>query len=130
MVLGAIIDLGYCLDLTDYGSNKILQTGYKILSEKCKIENIPLPENKSGYSPIDKLVRNLDCAVIQTVHDYNFDNNLQPYDSVRGMFEEGNEVYPNAGFKEKTHTQVCVINPNCIKGFFAPREADKNYPLP
>lgn len=130
MVLGAIIDLGYCLDLTDYGCSSILKHGYNLLKEHCDKALVEIPQNINGHSPIDKLVRNLDCAVIQTIHDYNFDNNLQPYDSVRGMFDEGNEMYPNAGFKEKTHTQVCIINPNCIKGFFVPRELDENYPLP
>lgn len=129
-VLGAIIDLGYCLDLTDYGSASILKMGYEILKEHCENANMPIPQNKNGYSPIDKLVRNLDCAVIQTVHDYNLEKNLQQYDSVRGMFDKGNPMYPDAGFKEKTHTQVCIINPNCIKGFFIPRKIDEKYPLP
>lgn len=129
-VIGAIIDLGYCLDLTDYRSTSILKNGYAILKDYCDNSGIDLPQNKFGHSKIDKLVRNLDCAVIQTIHDYNLENGLQSYDSVRGMFDEGNDMYPGAGFKEKTHTQVCVINPNCIKGFFIPREMDDNYPLP
>lgn len=129
-VVGAIIDLGYCLDLTDYRSASILKNGYNILKDYCDNSGMELPENKFGYSKIDKLVRNLDCAVIQTVHDYNLETGLQPYDSVRGMFDEGSDMYPGAGFKEKTHTQVCIINPNCIKGFFVPREIDEHYPLP
>ena len=55
---------------------------------------------------------------------------FMPFDSVRGTFEEGNEMYPGAGFREKTHTQVCVRNLNCIKGYFIPREMDSRYPLP
>ena len=53
-----------------------------------------------------------------------------PLDSVRGMFTEGKAVYEGSGFMAKTHCQICVINPNCIKGYFLPREIDKNYPLP
>lgn len=52
------------------------------------------------------------------------------YDSVRGVFEEGLEPYPGSAFKEKTHIQVCVRNPNCIKGYFAPILPNKKYPLP
>jgi len=49
-------------------------------------------------------------------------------DSVHGIFNEGEELYPNAGFREKDHIQICVRNPNCIKGFFLPRKLDSNYP--
>ena len=35
-----------------------------------------------------------------------------------------------AGFVEKTHTQLCIINPNCIKGYFAPRSFDTKYAMP
>jgi hypothetical protein len=43
-------------------------------------------------------------------------------------FYEGDELYPNAGFREKDHIQICVRNPNCIKGFFLPRNLDYSYP--
>ena len=36
----------------------------------------------------------------------------------------------NAGFAEKNHIQICVCNPNCIKGYFLPREIDMKYPNP
>jgi hypothetical protein len=55
---------------------------------------------------------------------------LAPYDSVRSFFLEGSELYPDAGFREKNHIQICVCNKNCIKGFFRPREMDDNHPNP
>ena len=129
-VLGAFIDLGYCLDLTDYGSIPIMKQGYEMLKAYCEEGDIQMPSNKSGGSKKDLLVRDLDCAVIQMVHEYQRVEGFLPFDSVRGTFEEGNEMYPGAGFREKTHTQVCVRNPNCIKGYFVPREMDSRYPLP
>lgn len=36
-------------------------------------------------------------------------------------------LYPEAGFTEKNHIQICIRNPNCIKSFFLPRELDLNY---
>lgn len=56
--------------------------------------------------------------------------NFAPYDSVRSSFLEGQELYPNAGFREKNHIQICVRNKNCIKGFFMPRDMDGSYPNP
>lgn len=50
------------------------------------------------------------------------------FDSVRGVFFEGTELYPGAGFREKDHIQICIRNPNCIKGYFLPRELSSKYP--
>ena len=36
-------------------------------------------------------------------------------------FWEGEELYPNAGFKSQNHIQIAVLNPDCIKGIFLPR---------
>jgi hypothetical protein len=52
------------------------------------------------------------------------------FDSVRGVFWEGKELYPGAGFMERNHIQICLRNPNCIKGFFIPRAFDGKYELP
>jgi len=49
---------------------------------------------------------------------------------VKGVFWEGHSLYPNAGFAEKNHIQICVCNPNCIKGYFLPRGIDMAYPNP
>ena len=45
-------------------------------------------------------------------------------------FWEGQKLYPNAGFREKNHIQICVCNPNCIKGYFLPRGINQDYPNP
>ena len=31
-------------------------------------------------------------------------------------------LYDGAGFLDKTHIQICIRNPNCIKGYFIPRK--------
>ncbi|MDE6608878.1 MAG: hypothetical protein K2K54_14180 [Lachnospiraceae bacterium] len=129
-VLGAVIDLGLCLNLTDYNSTDILRQGYEMLKMKCIILGIDLPENKQGKSKTDLLLRDLDCAVIQQIHEYNKETGKTPYDSVRGVFTEGENIYPNAGFVEKTHIQLCIVNPNCIKGYFRPLAFDENYGMP
>ena len=69
----------------------------------------------------------LDCAVIETVHTIMGEAGEEIYDSVKGVFFEGAEIYPGAGFREKDHIQICIKNPNCIKGYFLPRELYKEY---
>lgn len=128
-VIGAFIDLGYCLDLTDYKNTEILREGYRMLKELCLNSGMELPQNKKGKSK-DVLLRNLDCAVIQQIHEYNKSEGIRSYDSVRGIFLEGEPVYEGSEFMEKTHTQVSILNPNCIKGFFVPRGMDDKFVLP
>lgn len=64
------------------------------------------------------------CAVIETAHGIAKQLGKPEYDSVRGVFFEGNDLYKNAGFKEKNHIQIAVRNQNCIKGFFIPRDLE------
>ena len=64
------------------------------------------------------LMRNLDCAVINTVHLLREETGEEPYQTVYGVFEEGGQLYKNAGFRKKTHVQVAVIDPACILGYF------------
>ena len=87
-------------------------------------QNIPLIENG------DLLKRFLDCAVIETIHQFNKEKNKPQFDSVRGVFFEGRDLYENAGFKEKNHIQIAIRNPNCIKGYFIPRDLDSKYARP
>ena len=126
-VIGAVISLGHCLDLTDYGSASILKTGYKILKLELSLLGKPLPVNRDVTGSKDLLLRERDCAVIERIHQYNRENGERPYDSVRGVFVEGNPVYEDSGIMEKTHTQLCIINPNCIKGYFSPLLPDREW---
>lgn len=126
-VIGAVITLGHCLDLTDYGSSDILRNGYNILSYELSLLNQKMPVNKNIEGNNDKLLRELDCAVIERIHKYNKDMGVRHYDSVRGMFVEGNPVYKNSGIMEKTHVQLCIKNPNCIKGYFKPLKPQRGY---
>jgi hypothetical protein len=127
-VIGAVIDLGYCLDFTDYSNLQLLKDGYNLLmtaisKSGVKLANKPIGETK------DLLLRDLDCAVIETLHSLRSSkSDLKSFDSVRGVFWEGTEIYPNAGFKEKNHIQICVRNKNCIKGYFSPRQLDSGSP--
>jgi hypothetical protein len=114
-VIGAVLSLGYCLDLLDTDSIKQLRDGYVLLQKTMNITKIP--ENKDGNHA-------LDCAVIEILNVIGQERG-QSYDSVRAMFPEGNDVYPGAGFRDKNHIQICIRNLNCIKGFFLPRKMIK-----
>jgi len=127
VVIGAVLDLGHCLDLTDSESLSYLSTAYQVLKATLEAAGEPLPNNTSPKfcCSHDLLIRELDCAVINFLHAQrrrDMKKKQQAYDSVRGVFWEGEDLYPGAGFKEKNHIQICIRNPNCIKGFFYPRQ--------
>lgn len=125
-VLGAVLDLGNCLDLTDKRWIGLVKESYEIFKETTELEGNKLPVNanpKNDPHSKDKVLRELDCAVIENIH--RIVGNIDPFDSVRGLFVEGNALYDGAGFYEKTNIQICIRNPKCIKGFFIPREEEK-----
>jgi len=118
-VIGAVIDLGRCFNLIEVSNLQILKDGYQLLCDTFEKKGLHLPENAKPLSKEkDILRRSLDCAVV----NMTVMNAKEPFDTVRGVFWEGKELYKNAGFKEKNHIQICVRNHNCIKGFFHPRE--------
>lgn len=130
VVVGAAISLGYSLDS---GSLKLLKASYDALVKTLRAAGEEVPANKPGSMECDPasddlLLRTLDCAVINFLHTQRKQQKLRSFDSVRGVFWEGKPLYPTAGFKEKNHVQVAVINPNCIKGYFWPRAESKSYP--
>jgi len=112
-VVGAIIDLGLCLDLTTSAGIQQVRTSYRRLEEVTYVAQSELPKNSD-----DLLRRYLDCAVIEFLHGVRSNAKDTEIDSVRGIFLEGAPVYAGSGFFEKTHIQICVRNPDCIKGVF------------
>lgn len=122
-VLGAIINLGVCLDLLDSEYLVLLKDRHKALENSAKHLNITLPRNKTGNGTNDLMLRDLDCLVIEYLNKHA----SVPFDSVRGVFVEGGHLYPTSGFNEKNHIQVCIRNPNCIKGYFLPRNLNNTY---
>jgi hypothetical protein len=126
-VIGAVIELGKCLDLLDSRNIELLRHCYSLFKAESEELDKPIPTNVNHPSSIgrDKDLRYLDCAVIEYTHSFLKTKNELPFDSVRAAFIEGEPIYPGAGFNDKTHIQICIINPNCIKGFFLPRLKQK-----
>ncbi len=124
-VLGAVICLGNCLDFTEQGNLQKLKLHYQMVKEEFDKRGLILPENKGGK---DLYKRELDCLLINSLVQIQKEKDPEnAYDSVRGVFFEGAELYPSSGFREKDHIQISIINPNCIKAFFKVRRGDKKF---
>lgn len=126
-VLGAVICLGNCLDFTEQANLQKLKEHYELVKQEAANKGLELPVNKGGK---DNLIRELDCLLINSLVAKQLGEDPDnAYDSVRGVFFEGRELYPTAGFREKDHIQIAIINPNCIKAFFKVRKEDKKFKL-
>lgn len=120
-VVGAVIDLGYCLNLLDTRWIELLRVAHGYMADEAAANGVELPSNTGGE---DLVSRKLDCAVIRAVHRMRADNGQAPFDTVRAAFVEGPPLYENAGFRAKTHIQICVRDPRSIKGYFIPLGED------
>lgn len=118
------------MDLTDSHYLDFLKEAYTFCAAQYKAKQEPLPTNKILGKSNDKILRRLDCAVILTAHELARKYGGHDFDSVKGVFWEGVELYLDAGFREKNHIQLCICNPNCIKGYFLPRNINDNYSNP
>ena len=118
-VVGAVIDPGFCLDLISSNGIHAVEEAYASFQSVVAASGAQMPENVGGN---DLLLRKLDCAVINFLHLAREKAGQEPFNTVRGVFTEGEHVYPNSGFRRKTHIQICVRNQANIHGVFRVHE--------
>ena len=114
-VVGAIIDLGFCLDLTTAAGIRQVRAAHASYISNCEQTGDVIPQNSADAN---YLRRQLDCAVFTQLHQIREDDEDQPIDTVRGVFVEGEPAYEGAGFRARTHIQICVCNTSSMKGVF------------
>jgi hypothetical protein len=120
-VLGAVIHLGNCFDLLDTRYTSLLAQAWPQLLESLEVTGQSLPENKYGlHDDQDRLIRNLDCFVLNWTLERLENATGTRFDSVRGIFEEGQPAFPGSKIHTKSHIQIAIRNPACIVGFFSP----------
>lgn len=116
-IVGMVIDPGNCLNLVEQESLDLVRQAYENYRQTCVGSGIKEERNRG----VGLRARYLDCAVFEMLHSYRAAQGLQPFDTVRGFFVEGSELYPGAGLRDRDHVQICVRNPQCIKGYFLPK---------
>lgn len=100
VVLEADIELGNCLDLIGRQYMKMLKQVFDHFENEM---GSALPNNTSGRHARD-------CLVVDRVAEHW----MGRADTVRGVFIEGDEVYPGSVFRTHQHVQIAVRNPDCI----------------
>ena len=126
-VIGAVIDLRNCLDLVSRDDVELLRAAHRSFLQVQRKASLTVPKNRNpkGSTDPDRALRYLDCAVLRHLHnimDSFADDDLlvDAFDTVRGMFVEGGKAYTGSGIYKKSHVQIAVRNPACIKGLFYP----------
>ena len=112
LVIGAVIGLDGCLDLTDTAGTRRLAEGFEELLTRYDLRESGLPQNAGR----ELKLRRRDCLII----NYAARVSRDPVRSVRGAFEEGEPVFPGAAVRRQTHIQVAVRDLSRIVGIFRP----------
>jgi hypothetical protein len=113
-VIGAIIDLGQCLNLLDSRSIESVRKAYDDLVQLYAEAYQPLPTNERGP---DSVLRRLDCAVIEMLHETREESGEPRLDTVRCAFIEDSPIYEGAKFHAKTHIQISNLIRHSEFGF-------------
>jgi hypothetical protein len=124
-VIGAIIDPGNCLDLSEAGCLDILKEAADKFLAVLATSKSPVPRNEGAFASDGDLVkRKLDCAVINFLHTLRQDARQEAFDTVRCPFFEGEPLYEGAMISARTHVQWCIREPKKnIIAYFRPRVA-------
>lgn len=116
-VLGAVINLGACLNLIDAEHLELVTLAHRTYLEFCGTGGFAPAQNRGK----DLRARYLDKVVFETLHSLRAKKGEPPFDTVRAFFVEGEPLYENAGLRTLDHVQICVRNPQSIVGYFLPR---------
>lgn len=133
-VIGCIIDLGNCLNLTEPSNHAIVRASYDSLKAIYDESGLSLPANSEKARILDCAVfNNLHAMLEETDHEEEVSNQEKEtdkwyYDTVRSAFPEGDPIYDGCAIPDQTHIQICVRNPDAILGYFLPMPVEEVNP--
>jgi hypothetical protein len=111
-VVGAILQLGFCLDLTDVEYTTLLADQYESVAVAYAADGRVLPTNRSR-------TRDLDCLVINELIGTAASAGIN-FQTVRCPFLEGAVAFTGSSILLESHIQIAVRDKSCIVGIFRP----------
>jgi hypothetical protein len=111
-VVGAVLQLGLCLDLTDVKHTNLLREEYRAVRRSRRQLGVPMPRNRGKR-------RDLDCLIINELTRSSERKGIN-FQTVRCPFLEGRPAFPGSGILHESHVQITVRDPSCILGVFRP----------
>lgn len=115
-VVGAIVQIGHCLNLMDKSSNLPVSEAYNLCVKMFADSKKQMPKNLGKLHELDALVINTLHLTLKDIH--------RQYDTVRAAYIEGDPLYEGTELRTDTHIQLCVRDPKkSIVAYFRPRLA-------
>jgi len=108
-VISAEIDCGNCLNINDPQRHPAMIRSFNNVVKICDDYKVPVPINEKPINDIPAN-RKLDCSVIDNLHAVRRLRSRPAFDTVRGMFEDGEPIFPGSAIRKKTHAQIAVRN--------------------
>jgi len=118
-VVGALIQLGHCFDLLDVRFTTLLHRLFPVFQETMAAQGKGMPANDSS-----RKLHRLDCAFLNWAIPLTEKKEGIKFQTVRGVFVEGEPLYPSAQLFTESHIQIAVRDPSSIVGFFHPVTVD------
>lgn len=112
-VVGAVLQLGTCLDFTNVRYTALLGLAFQTVQARHREEKVQLPKNKGKR-------RDLDCLVINWLVATSEREQGIRFQTVRSTFLEGEPAFPTSGVLRESHIQIAVRDKSCVLGIFRP----------
>lgn len=97
-VVGAVIDLGLCLDLMSANGISAVEAAYRDLRAAWTHSGVEIPQNTGGE---DFRNRKLDCMVLNVLHQVRREARVAPFDTVRAVSQKASRstLLPASGVR-------------------------------
>ena len=105
-VIDAEIELGNCLDLLQDTHHRSIFGVFEGVRREYEEKGWSLPRNRGGR-------HDLDCLVLNQYMISAFQTG-EPFQTIRGVFEEGEPLFPGSAIRAQAHIQIAVQDYRCI----------------
>jgi hypothetical protein len=122
-VVGAVLCTSRCWDMTTMTGRREYQVAFEELRQSQELNGRPMPINRPADGEDESiLLRGLDCATFNMGHRIRARDGLPAHQLVRAAFYQGRPVVDSSEFRSGTHLQLALVDPECLIGWFLPRE--------
>jgi len=99
--------------------SKVQRTFGKITAYFCQKDSVLLGKGQRTFGKITVSVTEYLDAMKKALNELD-----------RMPLQQAAARFPVPACMDKTHIQLCIVDPSCIMGYFNPITVDRQYPLP
>ncbi|MFB2894617.1 hypothetical protein ACE1CI_17040 [Aerosakkonemataceae cyanobacterium BLCC-F50] len=110
-VIRSTIRLEDCIDLLDIEWFPIIREAYTVFVEEFRQANRPLPRQNPERSKAHRL----DCAYFNYLVEQILNPQVESIRVIRGIFVEGERIFPNSAVFDRAHIQISVRDISLIE---------------